>query len=131
MVLTYVLAAALRGLPPEVSGILAFFPNPEQLVPGAVFLVSLIGTAACRRRYLFRPHDLCRHLAERCRTALRSAIRALARRSLRFRAGSHVLVISSRWWPLLDNARLFEQVHIWPLAILLRPGQLSQASRCP
>jgi len=33
---------------------------------------------------------------------------------------------------LLDNARLFEQVHIWPLAILLyRPGQLSQASRCP
>src|SRR5712692_3913280 len=43
MVLTYVLAAALRGLPPEVSrhpG--AFFPNPEQLVPGSVFLVSLI-----------------------------------------------------------------------------------------
>src|SRR6267378_3766533 len=35
--LTYVLAATLRGLPPEVSrhpG--AFFPNPEQLVPGAV-----------------------------------------------------------------------------------------------
>src|SRR5437868_2508950 len=34
--LTYVLAAALRRLPPEVSrhpG--AFFPNPEQLLPGA------------------------------------------------------------------------------------------------
>src|ERR1700682_4716299 len=38
--LTYVLAATLRGLPPEVSrhpG--AFFPNPEQLLPGAIFLV--------------------------------------------------------------------------------------------
>src|SRR5882757_7641928 len=41
--LTYGLAAALRRLPPEVSphpG--AFFPNPEQLLPGAIFLVSLI-----------------------------------------------------------------------------------------
>ena len=41
--LTSVLAAALRGLPPEVSrhpG--AFFPNPEQLLPGAIFLLSLI-----------------------------------------------------------------------------------------
>src|SRR5204862_103900 len=41
--LTYVLAAALRRLPPEVSrhpG--AFFPNPEQLLPGAIFLVSLV-----------------------------------------------------------------------------------------
>src|SRR2546422_5557358 len=36
IVLTYVLAAALRRLPPEVSphpG--AFFPNPQQLLPGA------------------------------------------------------------------------------------------------
>src|SRR5260370_935926 len=43
--LTYAVAvaAALRRLPPEVSrhpG--AFFPNPEQLLPGAIFLVSLI-----------------------------------------------------------------------------------------
>src|SRR5438445_1046903 len=41
--LTYVLAVALRRLPPEVSrhpG--AFFPNPEQLLPGAIFLVSLV-----------------------------------------------------------------------------------------
>src|SRR5438445_4436015 len=49
MVLTYVLAAALRGLPPEVSrhpG--AFFPNPEQLLPGAIFLVSLIDRKSTR-----------------------------------------------------------------------------------
>src|SRR6266478_3343444 len=41
--LTYVLAVALRRLPPEVSrhpG--ACFPNPEQLLPGAIFLVSLV-----------------------------------------------------------------------------------------
>src|SRR5438445_12594666 len=43
MVLTSVLAAALRGLPPEVSlhpG--AFFPHPEQLLLGAIFLMSLV-----------------------------------------------------------------------------------------
>src|SRR5260370_14866994 len=51
MVLTYVLAAALRGLPPEVSrhpG--AFFPHPDQLLPGAIFLVTLI---LYRRRLSF------------------------------------------------------------------------------
>src|SRR6266446_837295 len=41
--LTYVVAAALRRLPPEVSRHpSAFFPYPEQLLPGAIFLVSLI-----------------------------------------------------------------------------------------
>ena len=40
--LTYVLAAALRGLPPEVSRHpFALFPTPQQLLPGGVFLVSL------------------------------------------------------------------------------------------
>src|SRR5882672_2591338 len=41
--LTYAHAAALRRLPPEVSphpG--AFFPSPQQLLPGAIFFVSLI-----------------------------------------------------------------------------------------
>jgi len=39
---TYVIAAALRGLPPEVSRHpSAFFPSPLQLIPGAIFLVSL------------------------------------------------------------------------------------------
>src|SRR5260370_74472 len=49
VVLTYILAATLRGLPPDVSrhpG--AFFPNPEQLLPGAIFLVGLV----CYRRRL-------------------------------------------------------------------------------
>src|SRR5207253_3291431 len=41
--LTYVVSAALRRLPPEVSHHpSAFFPYPEQLLPGAIFLVSLI-----------------------------------------------------------------------------------------
>src|SRR5437016_2940270 len=40
---TYVVSAALRRLPPEVSRHpSAFFPYPEQLLPGAIFLVSLI-----------------------------------------------------------------------------------------
>src|SRR2546422_4033963 len=41
--LPYALAAARRPFPPEVSphpG--AFFPSPQQLLPGAIFLVSLI-----------------------------------------------------------------------------------------
>src|SRR5467141_5053023 len=41
--LTYALAATLRRLPPEVSphpG--AFFPSPQQLLPAAIFFVSLI-----------------------------------------------------------------------------------------
>src|SRR5438045_4208015 len=41
--LTYMLAVALRRLPPEVSRHpSAFFPNPEQLLPAAIFLTSLI-----------------------------------------------------------------------------------------
>ena len=41
--LTYALAAALRRLPPEVSPHpSAFFPSPQQLLPGAIFFVSLI-----------------------------------------------------------------------------------------
>ena len=41
--LTYLITVALRGFPPEVSrhpG--TFFPSPQQLLPGAIFLVSLI-----------------------------------------------------------------------------------------
>src|SRR5713226_5061940 len=73
--LTYVLAAALRGLPPEVSrhpG--AFFPNPEQLLPGAIFLMSLIWY---RRRLSVED------------SALGRPIRALAGRSIRFRPSAY------------------------------------------
>src|SRR6266568_4104755 len=41
--LTYVFAAALRHLPPEVSPHpSAFFPGPQQLLPAAILLISLI-----------------------------------------------------------------------------------------
>jgi diguanylate cyclase (GGDEF)-like protein len=41
--LTYGLAATLRRLPPEVSPHpSAFFPSPQQLLPAAIFFVSLI-----------------------------------------------------------------------------------------
>src|SRR5713101_3693255 len=56
--LTYVITAALRRLPPEVSphpG--AFFPNPEQLLPGAIFLMSLIWY---RRRLSFEDSEFDR-----------------------------------------------------------------------
>src|SRR6266702_7423493 len=41
--LTYVFAPALRHLPPEVSPHpSAFFPGPQQLLPAAILLISLI-----------------------------------------------------------------------------------------
>lgn len=40
--LSYVMAASLHGLPPEVSHHpKAFFPSPHQLLPGGIFLISL------------------------------------------------------------------------------------------
>src|SRR5207245_8108705 len=46
--LTYVVSAALRRLPPEVSHHpSAFFPYPEQLLPGAIFFLCLIWFRRC------------------------------------------------------------------------------------
>src|SRR6267143_3990149 len=114
MVLTYVLAAALRGLPPEVSrhpG--AFFPNPEQLLPGAIFLVSLIWY---RRRLLVEDSAFDRTIY--AATWLNVAAQLSAAQSARlldapfvFAQGLMVLGYTvALGGALLDNARLFEQV---------------------
>jgi len=52
--LTYLIAAALRKLPPEASRHpSSFVPNPLQLLPALIFLVALAGYA--RRKYLVDP----------------------------------------------------------------------------
>jgi diguanylate cyclase (GGDEF)-like protein len=51
LALTYLIAASLRKLPPEVSGHPnAFIPNPLHLVPAVIFLIALVGYR--RRRFL-------------------------------------------------------------------------------
>ncbi len=115
MVLTYVLAAALRGLPPEVSrhpG--AFFPNPEQLLPGAIFLVSLIWY---RRRLSVEDTSFDRTIY--AATWLNVAAQLSAAQSARlldapFVFAQALIVLGytvALGGALLDNARLFEQVH--------------------
>ena len=49
--LTYLIAASIRKLPPDVSGHPeAFIPNPLQLLPAVIFLIALVGYR--RRRFL-------------------------------------------------------------------------------
>src|SRR5712691_8294988 len=113
--LTYVLAAALRGLPPEVSrhpG--AFFPNPEQLLPGAIFLMSLIWY---RRRLSVEDSAFDRTIY--AATWLNVAAQLSAAQSARlldapFVFAQALMVLGytvALGGALLDNARLFEQVH--------------------
>jgi diguanylate cyclase (GGDEF)-like protein len=115
MVLTYVLAAALRGLPPEVSRHpSAFFPNPDQLLPGAVFLVSLIWF---RRRLSVEDTSFDRTIY--AATWLNVAAQLSAAQSARlldapFVFAQALMVLGytvALGGALLDNARLFEQVH--------------------
>jgi diguanylate cyclase (GGDEF)-like protein len=112
--LTYVLAVALRGLPPEVSrhpG--AFFPNPEQLVPGAVFLMSLVWY---RRRLAVEDSEFDRTIY--AATWLNVAAQLSAAQSARlldapFVFAQALMVLGytvALGGVLLDNARLFEQV---------------------
>jgi diguanylate cyclase (GGDEF)-like protein len=114
IVLTYVLAAALRGLPPEVSrhpG--AFFPNPEQLLPGAIFLVSLVWY---RRRLSVEDSAFDRTIY--AATWLNVAAQLSAAQSARlldapFVFAEALMVLGytvALGGALLDNARLFEQV---------------------
>jgi len=114
IVLTYVLAVALRGLPPEVSrhpG--AFFPNPEQLLPGAIFLMSLIWY---RRRLSFEDSEFDRTIY--AATWLNVAAQLSAAQSARlldapFVFAQALMVLGytvALGGALLDNARLFEQV---------------------
>jgi diguanylate cyclase (GGDEF)-like protein len=113
--LTYVLAAALRGLPPEVSRHpSAFFPNPEQLMPGAIFLVSLIWY---RRRLSVEDSAFDRTIY--AATWLNVAAQLSAAQSARlldapFVFAQALMVLGytvALGGALLDNARLFEQVH--------------------
>jgi diguanylate cyclase (GGDEF)-like protein len=112
--LTYVLAATLRGLPPEVSrhpG--AFFPNPEQLLPGAFFLVSLTWF---RRRLSVEDSAFDRTIY--AATWLNVAAQLSAAQSARlldapFVFAQALMVLGytvALGGALLDNARLFEQV---------------------
>jgi diguanylate cyclase (GGDEF)-like protein len=113
--LTYVLAAALRGLPPEVSRHpRAFFPNPAQLLPGAIFLVSLIWY---RRRLALEDSAFDRTIY--AATWLNVAAQLSAAQSARlldapFLFAQALMVLGytvALGGALLDNARLFEQVH--------------------
>ncbi len=114
IVLTYVLAVALRGLPPEVSrhpG--AFFPNPEQLLPGAIFLMSLIWY---RRRLSVEDSEFDRTIY--AATWLNVAAQLSAAQSARLLDAPFVFAQAlmvpgytvALGGALLDNARLFEQV---------------------
>src|SRR6267142_5379675 len=112
--LTYLLAVALRRLPPEVSrhpG--AFFPNPEQLLPGVIFLVSLIWF---RRRLSVEDSAFDRTIY--AATWLNVAAQLSAAQSARlldapFVFAQALMVLGytvALGGALLDNARLFEQV---------------------
>src|SRR5437016_7189330 len=113
--LTYMLAAALRRLPPEVSRHpSAFFPYPEQLLPGAIFLVSLIWF---RRRLSVEDSAFDRTIY--AATWLNLAAQLSAAQSTRlldapFVFAQALMVLGytvALGGALLDNARLFEQVH--------------------
>jgi diguanylate cyclase (GGDEF)-like protein len=113
--LTYVLAAALRGLPPEVSRHpSAFFPNPEQLLPGAIFLVTLVWF---RRRLSVEDSAFDRTIY--AATWLNVAAQLSAAQSARlldapFVFAQALMVLGytvALGGALFENARLFEQVH--------------------
>jgi diguanylate cyclase (GGDEF)-like protein len=112
--LTYVLAAALRRLPPEVSphpG--AFFPIPQQLLPGAIFLVSLFWY-----RHRLAGEDSVFDRGIYAAIWLNVAAQLSAAQSQRLLDApfvfAHALMVMSYTvavgGALLDNARLFEQV---------------------
>lgn len=113
--LTYMLAATLRRLPPENSRHPhAFFPNPEQLIPGAIFLVSLIWY---RRRLAVEDSAFDRTIY--AATWLNVAVQISASQSGRlldapFLFAQALMVLAytvALGGALLDNAKLFEQVH--------------------
>jgi diguanylate cyclase (GGDEF)-like protein len=113
--LTYMLAATLRRLPPETSRHPnAFFPNPEQLIPGVIFLVSLLWY---RRRLAVEDSAFDRTIY--AATWLNVAVQISASQSGRlldapFLFAQALMVLAytvALGGALLDNAKLFEQVH--------------------
>ena len=114
LAVTYVLAAALRGLPPEVSPHPdAFFPSPQQLLPGAIFLVTLFWY---RRRLMLEDSafDRAIYAAIWLNVATQLAAAQSARRmDAPFLFAQGLMVLSygvALGGALLDNARLFERV---------------------
>jgi diguanylate cyclase (GGDEF)-like protein len=114
IVLTYVLAIALRHLPPEVSphpG--AFFPSPQQLLPAAIFFISFIWY---RRRLSTEDSAFDRTIY--AAAWLNVAAQFSAAQSQRlldapFVFAQALLVLGftvALGGALLDNAHLFEQV---------------------
>ena len=111
---TYGLAAALRHLPQEVSPHpSAFFPSPQQLLPGGLFLVSLFWY---RRRLTVEDSSFDRTMY--AAVWLNVAAQFAAAQSARlmdapfvFAQGLMVLGYTvALGGALLDNARLFERV---------------------
>src|SRR5258705_11544513 len=115
MALTYLLTVALRRLPTEVSphrGV--FTPSPQQLFPGVLFLIAVI----CDRRRLnnvFTAFDRAIYVAAWMNFAAQLA-GSQSQRLLDapfvvaqgFSVMGYAIALGGA---LLDNARLFEQVH--------------------
>lgn len=114
--LTYAIAAVFRGLPPQVVSRhpSAFFPNPEQLLPGGIFLVSLIWY---RRRLSVEDSSFDRtiYAATWLNVAAQfSAAQSVSLMDAPFLFAQALMVLSytvALGGALLDNARLFERVH--------------------
>jgi diguanylate cyclase (GGDEF)-like protein len=112
--LTYVIAAALRRMPMEVSpqpG--AFFPSPQQLLPAALFIVALIWyrrrlvlehTAFDNAIYTAAWMNVAAQFSASQSQRLLDAPFVLAQA---FTVMSYAIAVGGA---LLDNARLFEQV---------------------
>lgn len=114
MASTYLITAALRRLPPEVSphpG--AVFPSPQQLLPAGIFLVALIwyrrrleleDSAFDRTMYAAAWMNLGAQLAASQSQRLLDSPFVLAQA---LTVTSYAIALGGA---LLDNARLFEQV---------------------
>src|ERR1035438_3626684 len=112
--LTYMITAALRRLPPDSSPHpLAFIPNPQQLLPAAIFLISLVWF---RRRLQIEDSAFDRAIYSAA--WMNVAAQLAASQSVRFLDSPFVLAQAltvtsyavALGGALLDNARLFEQV---------------------
>jgi diguanylate cyclase (GGDEF)-like protein len=112
--LTYLITAALRRLPPETSPHpLAFIPNPQQLLPAAIFLISLVWF---RRRLQIEDSAFDRAIYSAA--WMNVAAQLAASQSVRLLDSPFVLAQAltvasyavALGGALLDNARLFEQV---------------------
>src|ERR1700680_1226774 len=114
MGMTYLITAALRRLPPEVSphpG--AVFPSPQQLLPAGIFLVGVIWY---RRRLELEDSAFDRHIY--IAVWMNLAAQLAASQSQRLLDSPFVLAQAltvtsyavALGGALLDNARLFEQV---------------------